>query len=392
MSSPLTYADLVSPMTRDEIMEDVALPILKDADFPVDAWGDTDEPRATIEVEAEVLAGLSQTVANTAKGGTLDAEGDWLTIKAEQDFGLTRKAALPTVGTVTLTDTTASPQVFAEGALLFTSTDDPNIIYRNAAVTVPASSSIACTLTAEAVGTAYNKMGSTIALVTPLPGLSVTVAPSTTWITQTGADIESDGSLRARCTASHDEKTGSGVAAYTKWALDSSSEINRVFVQEDPMAVPPAYAVSVYVAGPFGAPTAGALLAASTNVQARRPLGVYMQVVGATPWTCTVRGTVKIKAALATTALAKIKSQLDRWFSGEAIKLRDSDSSTLEGLGIGASVLVSQLCEIIMAVEGVTDVTLTNGVTAYATGDTIGSPPGDGVAIVEHSLLTSLSV
>lgn len=383
-------------MTRDEVIE-TALEVLDVGfDFPTDAWGPTDEPYATIAVEAEVLSKMTTTAANTAKGGTLDGEGAWLTYKAKQDFGLDRKPAIATRGSITLTDSSAAPQTFAANALLFTSTDDADVLYSNSEpITVPASSTLVCTINAAQTGAKYNKQGSQLTFATPSPGLALTAAAGFAWITTTGADEESDPSMRLRCEGRWAELTSNGPSdSYVKWALDSSSEINRVSVIEDATAVAPDPSVIVTLAGPTGPVTSGASTAANLYIQLRRPWGTVVAVNNSGSWSAAVRGTVKIKSAYGVAAYNKIVTQLSSWFAGNAIKLRDTDAVTLIGLGIGEAVKVSQLTEVIMSVDGVDDVTLTDGSgVALGTGAVLppGIPTSDAVAILTP-ITTSLLV
>ena len=77
----------------------------------------------------------------------------------------------------------------ADGELLFTSSADPTLVYRNqGAITVAAGGTEPITIVAESPGAAYNVAGSTLVLATPQPALAF--APSATdqsWITTAGA-------------------------------------------------------------------------------------------------------------------------------------------------------------------------------------------------------------
>lgn len=400
MSSPLTYADLTRPMTKDEILEEVAIPIFESYDFPVDAF--EGEPLADIEVQCEALARESAVVAQTAKSATLDASGDWLTLKAEQDYGTSRKPATATIGAVTFTDSTGSRQIFAQGQLLIVCKNAPDAVFTVPAFDVPANGTSApVTITAEKPGADYNVDASDLMLAVSVPGLALQVAPAKTWITTQGTDVESDESLRLRCQVSRsalspDEgvENFTGVdGQYERWALNASVEVNRVQVianpNANPIASPPEPTIRVCVAGPAGPLASPVLTAVAKYVLRRRPMGIYVVVENVETWTCFVRGTYQVEAAKEAAAAAKIGSQLDRFFSGESIKLRDSDEQALPGLAIGAPVLVSQIVEIVMAVDGVEDVVLTDGAGApLPTGATIGGLPLAGtVAVLDRSQL-----
>jgi uncharacterized phage protein gp47/JayE len=379
----LTYADLIRPMTREQVFT-LAIPIFQAAGSPVDSWGAFDEPRATLEFIADAIADASEVQAQYARMGVLGtsaedgATGDALTLKALDDFDEARKPAVQTRGTVTLTDTSGGGHSFADGALIFSSSADEDLVYRNVgAVVVPPSGSVAVTIGAESPGAAYNVSGNTIALATPVPGLALSVATALGWVTQTGVNEEDDESLRLRCRSKWSTLTTTGPSeAYIKWALDSSDEITRARVQEDPFADVTAGfpAVTVIVASSSGPASPSALAAAVANVQLRRPLGSFVSVINATANPIDVRGQVKVKAAFRTAARAKALADLQAFF---------------EALGLGEAVLVSQVVELLMAVPGVVDVTLTNGLGApLATGAVMGAglPPADAVNVLVYLL------
>lgn len=342
-----TLADLVTPVTRDRALSS-ALALLAAAGFPVTAWGSTSDPRAILETEAQAIADLSTTIAGIAEGGVLDlAEGGWLDLLAEW-WGETRQAAVITQGTRTLVETANAPQTWGAGELVIASSVDPTLVYRNVgSVSLPALGEVAVTFAAEAPGAAYNRDASELGeLATPVPGVSIATTTGLGWITQSGADTESDADMRVRLRAKWGELTTTGPAAsYLKWVLDASNELNRIAIIEDATAVPPSAAVRVIVAATTGVPTSGALTAAQAYVEERRPLGVVVAVEAAAAFSVAVRGTVKVLTAYRASAELGVAAALDAYSRDAAI---------------GGTVYLGKVYDLIMSVPGVVDVDLTN--------------------------------
>lgn len=387
----VTFEDLVTPMTEEAILTGVALPLFQTAGFDTDTWGPTDEPYATVRVETLTLASLSTTITNTARMATNAAVGAWKTLRAKEVFGLDREAALPTVGTITLTDSSGSPQTFAAGDLIVVSSVDADVVFTVPGVTVPAGGSVAVTITAEQPGVSHNIDAANLQLATPVAGLALTATAALGWITQTGTDEESDDRLGARMQVALADlsETPSGEDAYRKWALESSSQINRVYVQTNATAVPPAKPVTVYLAGVTGPVPAAALAAAVAYIDERHVLGIEVEVVNAPAWTLYLRGEVRYQAAH-TTAPATVLANLAKYVSGEPLLVRSTDASTLPGLGIYENPTLAQVAEVAMAVDGVTDVRLEDGAgvalpSGYAW-------PSSGVATLDTSLLVFTAV
>jgi hypothetical protein len=386
----VTYDDLIQPLTSDAILSD-AISVFAAAGFPAAGWTAFDEPFATLEFESRALADLSVLIAAIGRMGiTSAADGDALTLHAKDVFDEDRKPALQTQGAFTLTDASGSPQSFAAGDLLFSSKTNHELTYKNvAAVSVPAlGTSSSAILAADATGAVYNINGSDLQFITPPTGITLNVAPFLTWITQSGADEESDDSLRTRITAKWGSLSATGsYDAYVFAGLSSSPEVNRVRIQEDPTAVDPTPMVRVWLAGPTGPIGSSTLTASASYIIARSPLGVRVSVENTNPYTVTVRGTYKVKASQAAAAKAYIAKQFGDWFAGRSIVV---NGETVPGLGIGDGVLVAQVMEIIMSAPGVSTVTLDDGLGNYLPnvlyGEFMGTPPAaDDVATLNTS-------
>jgi uncharacterized phage protein gp47/JayE len=394
----ITFEQLLTPLDAESAFETM-LRFFELADYPVDAWGEFDEPRATLQAESEVFADVSGLIVDIAASGVLaKATGDGLEFLADDFYDEQKKQPIVTIGSVTLGDTTGSGQSFGDGELIFNSEIEPDLIFHNVgAVTVPPSTTVPVTIQAEKPGAEYVISSLQMQLATPVPGLTVSFASD--WITQAGADLESNASLKRRCTlkwgtvpsdgTQDEDGTGGahvtgGEDAYEKWALDSSSEINRARVQEMPNADATLGepAALVWIATTAGGATPTALAAASFYIQRRRPLGVIVSVTSANPYSVEVRGSYDVKAAFADAAKAYIADKLKAYFEGSQVTIGDE---TLDLLDIGERVYVDNVLKIIQGAPGVKNVVLTqsSGV-AYQVGDIMPvpgvSPAADDVA------------
>lgn len=353
MADP-TYEQLTTPATREEILDEL-LGVMASPDFnlPTESWGAFDEPLATLAADAQIHEDLSAKVAGIAKAGvTEDASGDILDIHAADAFDETRELGVPTLGTVTFTETEGSPKSWAAGDLLFTSRLNSALVYVNTgAVSLSALGTASVALSAQEIGAAYNIQGSDLQLSTPVPGVTMTAASGTSWITQSGTDDESDEKLRLRCQTKWATLTTTGpIEAYKKWALDASASINRVFIQEDPGAIYPLAPVKVFVAGPTGAVGSSVIAALTAYIEARRPLGILVTYASASNVTFDLTGTVRVKASKRAAAEAAINALLDAWWSGETVSVNGED---LEGLQLAAVIRISQIIELVQSVSGV---------------------------------------
>jgi phage-related baseplate assembly protein len=377
MATP-KYADLIVPLTRTQIVE-TWTGVLKLADYPTDAWGPTDEPRATIEGMSEVLVDSSVMIAAIGKMGVLGtsasdgATGPALHLLAADWFGDAPKAAVTTKGTVTLIETANNPHTYAARELKWVSTADPSLVFFNeSGFTLAALGTSSPVIVAESPGSKYNVQGSTIALATPVAGVTLTVGTALTWITTSGADEENDESLRTRLRAKFGAITSNGTAdGYKYIALSASSEINRVKVVEDPTAVPPTPAVKVLVAGTAGAVSGAGLFAAATEIELRRPIGILVETANVSTTNYELRGDITIKTGTRATVEAKANALLGSWFGGTSTSI---NGDGLDGLQIGATIRVAQIIELVMSIPGVVSFVPKDGagtVRVPGSGDTI---------------------
>lgn len=316
--------------------------------FPLTAWQASSAVRLLVEAFAGALLELWALVVAIARGGYLStATGAWLTLLAGDLFGVSRLNATPTKGTITLVESAGSPQSWAAGALVVVHGATGRVFRNVAAASLGAFGSLAVALAADEPGASYNVGGEGLALGTPVPGVALTAAASTAWISSQGTDEESDKLLRARCLARWDSLSAAGAVGVYIWAVTTKVPgITRVRVQEDPGAVYPSPAVTVIVAGPDGPAGSADLVAANVAVQLARPLGLYVTTSNASTYAADIRGPVYVRAAYVASAPGAIE---------------DAVRAYVRTLGIGAALEVAELIKVIMSVPGVEDVKLTDG-------------------------------
>lgn len=339
MAASLT--SLLTPLTKDGALSTM-LSLLAARGFSVTSWGSTSVARALLEVFAQSLADLSSTVRVLAASAFLStAEGGWLDLVAEEFFGITRRPAVATLGTFTLTDYGGGPHALVAGEVW--ATDVAGRRYKMVyplTETLPLNDAVKVSFEAESPGADYNiPAGTSLSLVTALPTVAVTnpiVVPLGTWIVTQGRDAESDEELRQRCRERW-SSIGAGVrAAYAFFAKAASEEVTRVRVYE---ASPSGGCVTVYLAGRAGAVTPAVVSTVLAYLlDGRVPLCVTPYVYSCTDVALTVGGAVTVRSSKRADAEAAI-----------ARAITDYEQS----LDIGDTVRIAELIDAIMSVDGV---------------------------------------
>lgn len=354
-------ADLITPRTPDQLRTDL-LALLAAAGFPTTSWQSGSVPRTLVEAHAEVLGDLHSVVASIAKGGLLDeAEGAWLTLLAAQRYGVTRNAAVATVGTVRLTAAAAAgPYVITAAQLTVQSTSGK--LFRNTTGgTLTQGGTLDLTFQAESPGVAWNVASNSITtLVTSLAGVTVN-NPASPWTTTSGTDEESDAELRTRCRDKLPALgTGATAAVYRTWAQDASAQVTSVSV----VANGATGDVDVYVAGGSGVLAPEVVAVVQAYIDERVPLCVQANVASVTNVTIVIAGTLYVRAAYAAAAEAAAASALEAFARSVAI---GGDPLGGGATGVARNAIIEQL----MGVEGAVNLTLTTpaGDTTLAAGE-----------------------
>jgi len=263
--------------------------------LPVTSWRTDDPARALLKAVAEALGAREEIAAFFARSGFLSwAEGDWLTLLADELYGVKRIAATQATSSVTLSNAGGGwydlePGDFrvrsSTSGVTYTSTEALSLHGVGATQTIE----VAADVDGSDGSAAANEID---ALETVLLGVSVTASTAAT-----GNDQQSDESLREQCRATLGALSPNGPAdAYEYVArnttLTGSTEITRANAVDDATDL----TVAVYVAGASGPASESAVTLAQAAVDAWAvPLTVTATVLAASgveqAVTATVTGT-----------------------------------------------------------------------------------------------------
>lgn len=296
-----SFNDLIKIPSKDDVLN-TFVGLLRLAGFPVSSWHSGSVLRETVESESSYFNDLHTSVQKIGKAGLikLAAEIDdaWVDLVADNVFAEERKPAIYTQGKATLYDDGGIGPLMIQPGTFWIANADKSLRFVNvdeAPVMVPLGGSAVLTFQAESPGTNWNVGNEALTeILTPQPGLRVVngALDTGTWITQQGANTESNAALVQRCLDKW-ATLGSGAneAAYRYYATSSSSEITRVRVYS-----PGAGSVRVVVAGDAGPVSAAALAKAASIIEAKRPLGVPdIQTLNATVFSQVVAGALAVR-------------------------------------------------------------------------------------------------
>lgn len=291
------------------------------------------------------------------------ADADFLEKMANQR-GIRRRAPVGAAGTVRFTGSEGinipvGQQVFTAAGNYYTVTE-ALLIGAGGTVDVPASAVVP--------GAGGNLAGTSAATVSePAAGIE----PTCTVLTMTGGtDLETDEALLERLLLRLSEEAQGGNAAdYRRWALEVSG-VDRVYVFD---ARRGAGTVDVVPMPVSGLPSSPMLAAVQEIIDARRPVGM--------------RPTLGVVAQLPTAVTVSIAAELSlaAGYTLEAVQaqVESSIDSVFSALGPGQALVRNQLVSAVMAVPGVTDVTL------YApSGNVTSSVDADSLEIILRGALT----
>lgn len=332
--------DLLTPKTKDQVLQ-ALIDRLATKGYPGTDWAVGSVGRTLLELEAEQLADLYQLVPRIAGSGFIDtAEGGWLDLIGQSQYGVARKQATVAEGTVRLhADAGFGPYTISPGDLWAVATNGAR--YNNATGGVlPLGGSLDLTFRAESPGAAYNvASGAITRLLTPLPGVSVTNPAG--WLTVEGTDTETDQAYRERLKLRWSELGyGATADAYRSWAL-SDPRVEMVRVLDDQPRGPGTVDVILWSTGGLADETVAVVDAV---VQARRPLCVDVRVERAAPRQVTWQGTAYIlpaRQAEANDALAAQQAALQRQ------------------VGIGGKLYLAALIDALMNLPGAVNAVVT---------------------------------
>ena len=337
----VSLSSLITPLTKDGVIATL-LTLLASRGFPATSWAATSVPRAFVEVFAIALADLSATIANLARSAFLStASGGWLDLIASEFFGITRRPAVATIGTIKLQDRGGGPNTLLEGEVWIKDSAGRRFKFIFPSPTTLALNSDArVSFEAEEPGSAYNiPNNSTLTLVTTLPTVDVSNPPvgtTSTWIAVQGRDAETDEGLRQRCRERW-SSIGAGVAAAYRWFCKQASDsVTRVSVHEH---TPAGGHVTCYIAGDDGALSSSIVAdVLAYLMDGRRPQCITVHVYSCTNVSMEVGGTIIVKSSRRASAETAI-----------AAAIREYEKA----IDIGGSVSIAELIERVMSVDGV---------------------------------------
>jgi len=288
------------------------------------SWIVGDPTRSLYHFLADALSRLETMVAGFVGSGFLDyAEGDWLTLLAEQFYGVTRVEATYASTTVTLTNAGGAVFVLEVGDVVLKSTSSGKTYTVTALPsgdTLAAGGTLDVEVTADEAGSDSSALATEInALVTTM--LGVTCSNATAAV---GLDEEEDEPLRDRCRAKLGTLSPNGPSDAYNYVVKSSdltgvTDITRARTVGDSATGD----VTVYIAAADGAAALASVSAAQTAVEAwAAPIGVTPTVVNATEVTIPVTYQVWLYTSVGeetTTIEAAIATALEEMFAARPI-------------------------------------------------------------------------
>lgn len=287
----------------------------------VTSWAPGDPTRSLYHFVSEILEALEINVAGYVSSGFLDyATGDWLTLLADQVFGVERVEATYASTSVTLTNAGGGVYVIAAGDVVVRSSLTGKTYTNTSGGTLSGASTLTLDFTADEAG-ADSSAGATEIdeLVTTL--LGVTCSNATAAV---GLDEEDDASLRTRCRA----KLGTLSATGPRDAYDfvvQSSDLTGVtdITKSRTIADSTTGNVTVYVAGASGAVAGASVTAAQAAVEEwAAPLCITPTVTNCSNVTVAVTYQVWIYTSVGETTAtieAEIESKLEELFAARPI-------------------------------------------------------------------------
>lgn len=347
-----TYASLLTPPTLAAIKADI-LAYLEGQGFPITNWRSGGIERTILESVAVVVEDYVGPLASEVVLWVLldTAEGDALTALTSSNYSIEREPATFEMRYFRLfDDASEGPFSIAVNQLLF-STDDGLLFSNTTGGTISLDGEIFVFLKAAEAGAEY--AGAVITqLKTPIPGMeweevAVLSSEILAQLTQ-GADEESDERLRTRAKAQWATLgMGSVRAAYERRALDASTSVTRALAKQN---TPTAGDVKVFIAGAESTLGSGVVddVQAYLEDDARRPLCTTVEVEAAVEVPVSVTAHVKVRAAFASTYIAKATEALETLINDRRISEGDANLDVLS---------VDEITEALMSPPGALDVT-----------------------------------
>jgi phage-related baseplate assembly protein len=231
----ISITDLITPMTVAESKAAI-YDVLDTLGVPTTGWRSGSVVRTIVALNAVIYSAATQVMALLSRAGFRElASDDWLTLTADQVYGVERIAATFATGEVTLTNAGGGVYVLAAGDLVVSSSVTGKSYTNTAATVVPALGAVTVAIQATESGSASSAgIGEVDTMVTAL--LGVTCANAAPLV---GTDEETDAALRARCDDKLDSLSPNGAAGAYAYVATTATRtdgtaigVNRVRVSE----------------------------------------------------------------------------------------------------------------------------------------------------------------
>lgn len=280
----ITIADLITPVTADQVEESFLL-IIEGTGLKPRAWRDGGTLRTILRIVAVVFAAFTNLIAQFAASGFLETStAGWLTLLAYSVYGVTRIPSTFATGTVTLTNGGGGIYNVVAGAFRCTSSITGKAYTNVSGFTLNPGNVLDVPVIAVEIGADSNAAPGTVTLftTTPLAGVSCTNAAAIV-----GSDAEQDPELRQRCKDKLAIISGLGPRGAYAFAIRSATRPDGSAVDINRQSISPSSTngtVTIYVASPTGAPLPADLpyVLASIELYAR-PDSVTVNLLGANP-------------------------------------------------------------------------------------------------------------
>lgn len=291
----LSLESLLSKETKESIYE-TALEIARDLSLPVSSWQPGDPTRSLYHLEAEILEAVETIVSGFIRSAFKDyAAEDWLTVLADQVYGITRTAATYASGSVTLTNARGAVYTIEAGDLTVSSSLSGTTYHNTSGGTLSALGTLALDFVADTVGSDGSAGATEIdTMVTTL--LGVTCSNAAAFV---GIDAQSDESLREQCEAFRGSLSPNGPAEAYDYVARSTELTGVSGVRSRVFEDSTSGEVTTYLAGPSGPLSADNRNAIEEAIVTYAvPLGITPTVLNATAVTQAITYEVWVYASV----------------------------------------------------------------------------------------------
>jgi phage-related baseplate assembly protein len=350
MTTPLSVFTLIVRQTADEIF-DAALSVARLVGLPVDTWRVGDPTRTLFRAQAEQIAQLDAVQYEYAKSGFLStAEGDWLTLRAEDVYGTTRETSTFATSTITLVNSGGGYFELSPGGLVVSSSGTGATYENQADELIEPGATVEISVVAQAAGSGGSAAEDEIDTIVSPTMTGVAITASTVAL---GTDAQSDAGLREQCLATLGALSPNGPADAYEYVARNSELTGVIGVTRARSSGDNATGiVTLYVASTTSALSAGAVTAIQEAVDTYAvPLCTVCTVEGATSQTIavTLSGVPSSAQDLVETTLAAYLTTVElggtvaRDAITSAVRVALTDAGTSFGPAIGITLPASDV-------------------------------------------------